>query len=1608
MFSVEKFLENPSLEELDGCRKDDLLMIASHFQISVKKQSLKNEIKSVVYSRLVEMNVLTLPEEVVTVADGVEVGTFGGRGNMSEGGLTPTAEVEAEARAGLPPFDPFSPASVCLKGEAKLKVRLARLQLESQEKLQARQAEMDLKLQVRKLEIEADTQVRMRQLELDAMRIVGGSAARPDSPRVGSAGAATAARAPVVVPTPTVAPVTVPSAATESFDVGKNVTLLPHFRETEVDSYFSAFERIAVSFHWPKDCWTLLLQCRLVGKAMEVFSTLSLEDSLNYDAVKLAILRAYELVPEAYRQKFRGHKKSPTQTFVEFSREKALLFDKWCSATKVDDFNSLRELVLLEEFKSCLPERVVVYLNEQKVNALAPAAVLADEFMLTHKSVFSVSRTEKSVTGSSSRAQGSIREKSGAPNSKEKKDCFYCHKFGHLIADCPVLLRKQQFRDPKSVAFVKTVSSEPSCCTESFDANYEPFVMPGFVSLSGKEDDRRKISILRDTGAMQSIMLSDALPFSDASYCGSNILIRGIEMQVVSVPLHQVHLQCTLVSGLVRVGIRSSLPVKGITFILGNDLAGGKVLPAPEVTDAPCVCSVSDDVISLHPEVFSACAVTRAQSAKTVREVDLADSLLGPLLADDVKTSETERGSVNAPKVKKSENWLEGLTSLDLPITRSQIVKAQNDDLSLRKCLSAVVSAEAAKERNTAYFVDKGLLMRKWCSKVEEDLDWNVIYQVVVPTQYRSQVLCLAHEHLLSGHLGITKTYQRVLQYFFWPGMKRDVAKFCRTCHTCQIAGKPNQVISPAPLSPIPVIGEAFEEVLVDCVGPLPKTKAGNQYLCTIMCRATRFPEAVPLRKITAPVILKTLTKFFSTFGLPKVVQTDQGTNFLSRVFTQTLRSLSIEHRVSSAYHPESQGVIERFHQTLKSMLRKFCMDTTKDWDEGIPLVLFAVRESVQESLGFSPAELVFGHTLRGPLKVLQDKMTESNSEKKENVLDYVSRFREKLHSACDLARTFLKSTQSEMKDRFDKNAVARSFQPDDKVVVLLPILGSALSARFTGPYRVVKKLSDTDYVISTPDRRRKTRVCHINMLKAYYDRDQCESVKQLPDSAVVLITSKGSVLEGDLREDEDELVLRNTPQQCSKLGNSAILSNLSSYLSSLPNAQRQDVVDLITSFPVLFSDVPSQTGVLQHDIDVRDAKPIKQHPYRVNGVKRAAMKTETDYLLENGLARHSYSPWSSPCLLVKKPDGSFRFCTDYRKVNAVTVPDCYPLPRMEDCVDSIGSARFVSKLDLLKGYWQVPLTSRASDISAFVTPDCFLQYHVMAFGLRNAPATFQRLVQTVLAGVPNCKAYLDDLVIFSDDWKEHLSLLRTVFERLESASLTLNLAKCVFGQATVTYLGKQVGNGQVKPVDEKVAAITKFPVPVTRRELRRFLGMIGYYRSFCKNFATVVTPLTNLLSPKKTFVWNEECQFAFENAKALMCTSPVLAAPQFNQAFKLEVDASAVGAGAVLIQEGTDGVDHPVCFFSRKFNKHQANYSTIEKETLALLLALQFFEVYLGSSSLPTIVFTDHNPLVFLSRMCNANQRLMRWALFVQNYHLDIRHKKGSENILADTLSRV
>jgi len=216
------------------------------------------------------------------------------------------------------------------------------------------------------------------------------------------------------------------------------------------------------------------------------------------------------------------------------------------------------------------------------------------------------------------------------------------------------------------------------------------------------------------------------------------------------------------------------------------------------------------------------------------------------------------------------------------------------------------------------------------------------------------------------------------------------------------------------------------------------------------------------------------------------------------------------------------------------------------------------------------------------------------------------------------------------------------------------------------------------------------------------------------------------------------------------------------------------------------------------------------------------------------------------------------------------------------------------------------------------------------------------------------------------------------------------------------------VGQGRVKPIKAKVECIEKFPAPTNRKELMRFLGMAGYYRKFCPNFSVIANPMTNLLKKTSKFIWCDACQEAFDKIKAILIYSPVLTTPDFDKQFKLTIDASDVGCGAVLTQEGEDQVEHPTCYYSKKFDKHQKNYSTIEKECLAMLLAIQHFEVYLSSPKHPVIVYTDHNPLTFLHKMKNKNQRLMRWSLILQEYNLIIKHIKGKDNVIADALSRV
>ena len=505
--------------------------IAAHFEFAVSPILLKAELKEAVVSMLVHNKVLgtgssaTASEPAIpspSLSSSVEKDSR--EEEVVERGLVEDDSVSSDAASNLeikpprtlPRLSPFSFPRV--SDDARHRLRLARLQIEAQEK--ERDAEYSHKLAIRKMELQMEADTSNRRLEIAAEKEVKLKRLELESAAVSSA------QSP---PGPTRSIHTESSAPERGFEVSRNVVLVPQFREAEVDAYFTAFERVATSLKWPKEVWSILLQCKLTGKAQEILAALSLEDSLSYEAIKTAVLRAYELVPEAYRQKFRTFKKLSSKTFVEFAREKETLFNRWCKASNATNFDTLSQLVLIEEFKNSLPDRIVTYLNKQKVGTLAQAAVLADEFVLSHKQTFGIPRYEsRSFTPSASARMPSSPPRPLPLRSNEERECYYCHQTGHIKADCFMLKRKlsQTSKRPKEVGLVQTlvgpVSLAPEMEDDTLEPCYAPFMLNGLVSLSANALNQCPVRILRDTGAAQSFILSDVLPFCNDTLTSYN------------------------------------------------------------------------------------------------------------------------------------------------------------------------------------------------------------------------------------------------------------------------------------------------------------------------------------------------------------------------------------------------------------------------------------------------------------------------------------------------------------------------------------------------------------------------------------------------------------------------------------------------------------------------------------------------------------------------------------------------------------------------------------------------------------------------------------------------------------------------------------------------------------------------------------------------------------------------------------------------------------------------------------------------------------------------------------------------------------------------------
>ena len=448
---------------------------------------------------------------------------------------------------------------------------------------------------------------------------------------------------------------------------------------------------------------------------------------------------------------------------------------------------------------------------------------------------------------------------------------------------------------------------------------------------------------------------------------------------------------------------------------------------------------------------------------------------------------------------------------------------------------------------------------------------------------------------------------------------------------------------------------------------------------------ATRYPEAIPLKKFTTPAIAEELVELFARHGIPKEILTDQGTNFTSQLFLELYRMLGVKAIRTTPYHPQTDGLVERFNQTLKQMLRKTIDEEGREWDKLLPYVLFAYREVPQSSTGFSPFELIYGRDVRGPLDVLKEDWIH-NQLKDDDIVSYVTRIYERLKEGREAVQENLRKSQLKQKKWYDKRARDITLAEGDKVLVLLPTRTEKLLAKWKGPYKVLRKVGRVNYEIEVPGGRKEKKLFHVNMLKPWTNPEE-NFVNYIPDE-----------------QDELPCFVRDVQQGKSdlKLG------------ESLSEVKKKQMTKLVGEFPMLTRLQPGKTHVIEHRIITDAQGPVRQRAYRIPPALTTEVVEELKELLDAGVVEESTSEWSSPIVVVKKKDGTNRICVDYQKLNATSKFDAYPMPRIDEMLDAVGQSEYLTTLDLTKGYWQVPMKEEDKTKTAFSSPLGLLQFTVM------------------------------------------------------------------------------------------------------------------------------------------------------------------------------------------------------------------------------------------------------------------------------------------------------
>ena len=726
----------------------------------------------------------------------------------------------------------------------------------------------------------------------------------------------------------------------------------------------------------------------------------------------------------------------------------------------------------------------------------------------------------------------------------------------------------------------------------------------------------------------------------------------------------------------------------------------------------------------------------------------------------------------------------------------------------------------------------------------------------------------------------------------------------------------------------------------------------------------------------------------FCDTGVPSEVLSDKGSQFTSDIMKEVQRLLQIQSITTSPYHAQCNGLCEKFNGTLKQMIKKMIGEKPKEWDRFLEPVLFAYREVPLVSLGgFSPFEMIYAWPVRGPMSILRELWTNEQVEDEvKETYQYVLDLRARLEETCKWAEEALLKAQETQKKYFDVKAVPRSLKAGDEVLLLLPTDNNKLLMRWKGPFTVKDKVGMNNYKVEING---KIKVFHINMLKQYFRREP------------ITVSVAAITLDSDDEEEENNpmvLGLEKT-QKVQTFRDVNINPNLS-------EDQKSQVLNLLEEYEEIFSSMPGTTNLIEHDIKLSSDEPIQSKPYPVPYAMLDDMKKEIDEMLRLKVIEVSDSPYSSPIVIIKKKDGTMRYCQDMRKVNRITRFDCEAMPDIDAIFSKVSKDKYFTKLDFCKGYWQIPMSEDAKQLTAFSTPFGHYQYIKMPFGLVNAGATYAKMMRKLLKDLTNVDNFVDDVLEHTENWDIHMMIMRELFQRIKDARLTVKPSKCFIGYEDTEFVGHKLKSGMLLTQEEKIEKIQNAPIPVTKKQVKSLLGLCGYYRRFVPHFAEKAEPLTDLTKSRQPdkVKWEEKHDKALKRLKDDLCSNPILKLPDVEKTFVLRSDASDVGLGAVLLQRHEDML-FPVAYISKKLLPRERNYSVIERECLAIIWAIKKFTVYLYGKEF--LLQTDHQSLTYLDKAKFTNQRVMRWALSLQPYRFRVEYIKGEDNVGADFLSR-